>query len=258
MRAILDGRHVHVAIGARRVLRDVSVGLSPGSLLAVVGPNGSGKSTLLRALCGLRRLDGGDVRLNDVSLVDLSRRDIAQKVSFLTQDPTFEFAFTVEEFVEMGRHPHRSRFSSASTRDREAVNAAMARCDVEHLRRRPVNCLSGGERQRVAIARCLATEPDVILLDEPTAHLDLEHALDVLTLCRALTESGRTIALATHDLSAVMRFATEAVLLHRGEVVGSGTPDHVLTPEAFRTVFAVHTEIARTSTGRPAFVFDRP
>lgn len=158
----------------------------------------------------------------------------------------------------MGRHPHRGRFSPAAARDREAVETAITLCDLHHLRGRTVDCLSGGERQRVAVARCLATEPDVILLDEPTAHLDLEHALNVLVLCRRLSETGRTVALATHDLAAVLRFATHAVLLHRGEVVGSGTPLSVLTPKACLATFAVQAEVVRAASGQSTLIFDRP
>jgi iron complex transport system ATP-binding protein len=110
----------------------------------------------------------------------------------------------------------------------------------------------------VANARCLATEPDVILLDEPTAHLDLEHALTVLALCRTLSEQGRTVVLATHDLAAVLRFAGGAVLLNHGEIVGAGAPSAVLTPEACRAVFAVHAEVVETAAGQRALLFDRP
>jgi iron complex transport system ATP-binding protein len=256
--ATLEGRHLHVVLGGRTVLRDVSLSVPHGAFTAIVGPNGSGKSTLLRALCGLTSVDGGEVRLGGAPIVEMSRRDIARRMSFLPQDTRCDFAFTVEEVVEMGRHPHRGRFASSGARDRAAVEAAIALCDLQDLRGRTIDRLSGGERQRVSIARCLATEPDVILLDEPTAHLDLEHAFDVLMLCRRLGEGGRSVALATHDLSAVLRFATAAVLLHRGEVAGSGAPMSVLTPEACRAVFAVHAEVVHTASGQSSLVFDRP
>ena len=258
MSVVLEGRHLHAVLGGRTVLRDVSVTMSRGSFTAIVGPNGSGKSTLLRSLCGLRPADGGEVRLNGAPIVDMSRREISRRVSFLPQDTRCDFAFTVEEVVEMGRHPHRGRFSPAGPRDRQAVESAIEVCDLHDLRGRTVDRLSGGERQRVAIARCLATEPDAILLDEPTAHLDLEHALNVLVLCRTLCETGRAVALATHDLAAVVRFANAAVLLHRGEVVASGPPADVLTPDACLAVFAVHAEVVHTASGQSALVFDRP
>jgi iron complex transport system ATP-binding protein len=135
------------------------------------------------------------------------------------------------------------------------VDDAIAICDLEDLRSRTVDHLSGGERQRVAIARCLATTPDVILLDEPTAHLDIEHGLSILSLCRTLTDAGRTIALATHDLAAVLRYATAAVVLHHGHVAAAGAPLDVLTPDICRDVFAVQSEIVHTAEGQEAFVF---
>jgi iron complex transport system ATP-binding protein len=255
--AVLEAQGLRVALGGRVVLDAVEVQLLPGSFTAVTGPNGSGKSTLLRALCGLRRLDAGRVRLQGVPIDTLGRQAIARRLSFLPQDTRCDFAFTVEEVVEMGRHPHRGRFMPATRTDRDAVESAIALCGLAALRHRTVDCLSGGERQRVAIARCLATEPDVILLDEPTAHLDLEHALGVLALCRRLTEAGRIVAMATHDLAAALRFSTQALLLHGGTLRASGDPRTVLTPETCRDVFAVDAEVVHTAAGTPTLVFDR-
>jgi len=254
---VIEAHGVEVVLGGRTILKNVSVALGSGTFTAVVGPNGSGKSTLLRALAGLRRVETGAVRLHGTPLTEMSRREVSRQVSFLSQDTRCDFAFTVEEVVAMGRHPHRRRFSPAGETDRAAIEAAIVTCDLEHLRARTVDRLSGGERQRVAIARCLATEPDVILLDEPTAHLDLEHALTVLGLCRTLGEQGRTVILATHDLAAVLRFAGGAILLNHGEIVGAGEPNVVLTPEACRVVFAVHAEVVQTASGQKALLFDR-
>jgi len=255
---VIEARDVEVLLGGQTILKHVSVALGSGTFTAVIGPNGSGKSTLLRALAGLHRVATGDVRLHGTPLAGMSRRDISRQLSFLSQDTRCDFAFTVEEVVEMGRHPHRHRFSPPRQADRVAVEAAIATCDLDHLRGRTVDRLSGGERQRVAIARCLATEPDVVLLDEPTAHLDLEHALTVLALCRTLSGQGRTVILATHDLGAVLRFAGGAILLNHGEIVGAGAPNTVLTPEACRAVFAVHAEVVQAASGQTALLFDRP
>jgi iron complex transport system ATP-binding protein len=257
MSASLRAESVRVVLGGRTILHDVSATIAPGALTAILGPNGSGKSTLLRTFAGLWKPAAGRVLLDDAPVDGYARRDLARKVSFLPQDTRCDFAFTVEEMVAMGRHPHRGRFEPARARDREAVESAIATCDLEDLRMRTVDHLSGGERQRVAIARCLATEPDVILLDEPTAHLDLEHGLSILALCRALTDAGRTIALATHDLGSVLRYATSALVLQRGRVAGSGAPLDVLTPAMCRDVFAVESEVVTTADGRQAFVFDR-
>jgi len=253
--SVLAGADLTVVRGGRRILDAAAVTIAAGSMTAILGPNGSGKSTLLRVLGGLWRTASGAVRLDGQPLERLSRAAIARRIAFLPQDTHCEFAFTVEEIVGMGRHPHVATFASARESDRHAIDAAMLACDLGHLRARTIDRLSGGERQRVAIARCLAAEPAVLLLDEPTAHLDLEHALGVFGVCRALAEAGKTIVFATHDLGTAARFATDAVVLRAGRVVASGAPADVLTPQRCRDVFAVETEIVATADGRPAFVF---
>jgi iron complex transport system ATP-binding protein len=254
MSALLECAAATAELSGRPVLPEISVGVPAGALTAIVGPNGSGKSTLLRMLAGLIRPAAGTVRLGGVSLETLTRREIASRIAFLPQHTTCDFAFTVEEAVAMGRHPHRGAFAPARHRDRAAVASALARCDLEGLRGRLVDRLSGGEAQRVAIARCLAAEPEVMLLDEPTAHLDLEHSFDIFDRCRALARAGRAVAVATHDLSTAAEFATSVVVLHRGRVAASGAPARVLTPDLCSQVFAVTVEVVDTAAGA-AFLF---
>ena len=258
MTAVLSGTDLTVVRGRRRILDSATLAFAPGAITAIVGPNGSGKSTLLRALAGVWQPASGTVTLDGRPLAGMSRRDIATRVSFLPQDTHCDFAFTVEEMVAMGRHPHRGRFAPERMRDRAAIENAIVRCDLDHLRTRTIDRLSGGERQRVAIARCFATEPAVLLLDEPTAHLDVEHTLTILTLCRTLASTGTAIAVAMHDLGTVLRFASHAALLHGGRIVASGLPGEVLTPGRCRHVFGVDIEVLTTADGRPALVFSSP
>lgn len=254
MSTALTGARLAVERGGRRILDAADISLAPGTLTAILGPNGSGKSTLLRVLAGLWRSEG-DVTLGGAPIAHVARKQIAQRLAFLPQDTRCDFSFTVEETVAMGRYPHRGRFQPERDADRRAIAAALRICDLEALRHRTVDRLSGGERQRVAIARCLAAEPEVLLLDEPTAHLDLEHALGIFALCRRLATAGRTVAIATHDIATVSRFVTHVVLLRAGRIVTSGSPSQVLTPDACREVFAVETEIVATASGDAAFVF---
>ena len=256
MSATLECRDVSVTLSGRTVLSGVAAGVRAGELVGVIGPNGSGKSTLLRTLAGLQRAIAGEVTLDGCRLDELSRRDIARRVAFLPQDVRCDFAFTVEETVAMGRHPHRGRFAAERGHDRATIAAAIDRCDLRHLVHRPVDRLSGGERQRVALARCLATEPDVALFDEPTAHLDLEHAFDTFERCRALAGRGCAVAIATHDLGTAARFAERLIVLDRGRVVATGSPHDVLTDGVCDQVFAVAAEIVPSSTGS-VFVFSR-
>ena len=258
MSVTLSGAEVTVVRGRRRILEAATLTLGRRSITAILGPNGSGKSTLLRVLAGVWPPTSGTVTLDGGPLGLLSRLEIGRRVAFLPQETRCDFAFTVEEIVAIGRHPHRGRFGRAQKRDCEAIEQAIVACDLEHVRTRTIDRLSGGERQRVAIARCLAAEPAVLLLDEPTAHLDLEHALTVLTLCRALAAQGLAIAFSMHDVGTAARFANHVVLLRSGRIVAAGPPDEVLTPAWCRQVFAVEAEVLTTADGQPAFVFSSP
>lgn len=246
-----------VAIDGHWLLRDATVTLATGGVTALLGPNGSGKTTLLRLLAGLLTPSAGQVCLDGTDLRAFSRRDLAQRIAFVPQDTHLNAAFSVREIVEMGRHPHRRRFERLLPHDQALVDEALHRADVWHLAARPVQALSGGERQRVIIARSLATQADVLLLDEPTASLDIAHALDVLDLCQQLAHAGKTIALALHDLNAAARYATHLVLLHAGQVVTQGGAETVLQAEQLQRVFDVCTERLHTPQGTPVLVFSR-
>jgi iron complex transport system ATP-binding protein len=240
--------------GGRTILHECTVRAVRGALTAILGPNGSGKSTLLRVLAGLWPPQAGSVLLDDVPLSALSRAEIARRVGFLPQETRCDFAFTVEEMVAMGRHPHRGQ-AGEDARGRRAVDAAMVTCGLEPLRQRAVDRLSGGERHRVAIARCLASDPETLLLDEPTAHLDLQHALDIFALGRSLAESGRAVVIATHDVSAIARVATTGIVLSRGELVAAGSLPDVLTRDLCREVFGVERDAVPQGDARPILVF---
>ena len=254
----LELRDAGIKVDERWLVRGASLSLRPGHLTALVGPNGSGKTTLLRLLGGLWRPTEGNALLDGNDLQTIRRREIARRVAFTPQDTHLSFAFTVRDVVTMGRHPHLGRFERESERDRRAVEAAIRRADVAHLNDRLITELSGGERQRVLIARSLATEADTILLDEPTANLDIAHALDVLDLCRKLVDEGKAVALAIHDLNLAARYATEIVLVNEGTVITAGPHEEVLSDSAIREVFGVQTERAVGPAGGTAFLFHRP
>ncbi|MGH9783687.1 MAG: ABC transporter ATP-binding protein [Terriglobia bacterium] len=235
----------------------VSLRLIPGELHAIVGPNGSGKSTLLRALAGIWPTAKGSVLLDGRMISGIPRREIARRITYVPQETRMDFAFTVEEIVAMGRHPHRGRFAQETAVDRQAIQTALERCDAVYLRKRTVNTLSGGERQRVLIARSLAVEPEFILLDEPTASLDVEHGLEILDLCQTLSRSGQAVALASHDLNAVARYATGVAMLDSGRLAACGARDQVLTPQTVQEAFGVCAEVLWAGDGQPVYVFHR-
>jgi iron complex transport system ATP-binding protein len=253
----LAANNVSISRNGRPILRGATVSLTSGQLLSIVGPNGSGKSTLLRALAGLWHANEGEVLLNSQPIQNLSRKDVAQQIAFVPQDPMMDFSFTVTEIVAMGRYAHRGRFSRETANDRHAVESALERCDVVDLRNRLVTTLSGGERQRVLIARGLAVHPHFILLDEPTANLDVEHGLEVLELCSVLAKDGAAVAFATHDLNAVVRYASSVVLIREGKLMDVGNREQVLSRKNVEEVFRVRAELVATDQGHPVYVFHR-
>lgn len=255
--SVLETRAASIRRNGRAILSQVSVRLEPGQLMGIVGPNGSGKSSLLRTLAGLWKPSSGEALLDGKSLSSWPRRDLARKVSFVPQDTRVDFAFSVQELVAMGRYPHRGRLTREGAADRTAIDAAMRQCDVQSLAARHTDTLSGGELQRVLIARSLAVEPDFILLDEPTSSLDLQHSLDVLDICAALCRRGKAVAVSTHDINAIARFASSIVLLDKGSLVEQGPGGQVLTPASIADVFGVDTEILASQSGKPFYLFHR-
>jgi iron complex transport system ATP-binding protein len=225
---------VRVTLAGERVLDDVTVTAEDG-FVGVVGPNGAGKTTLLRTMNGVAEPDDGVAYVDGDDVSSLSSRETARRVATLPQSTEVSFEFTVEEIVRMGRHPHAPRLGGGD--GDEAVREAMRRVDVERFADRSVDEISGGERQRVLLARCLAQDADVLLLDEPTASLDVARAVETLSLVRSLVDEGRTVVSAIHDLDLAARFCDELVLLDEGRVVSSGDPEDVLTEGNIEKVF---------------------
>lgn len=238
--------------GRRRdVLSGMDLTLPPGDLVALVGTNGSGKTTLLRLLTGLLTPDAGEVRFHGRPIREWRRNDLARRVAVLPQQLDLPVGFRVAELVEMGRAPHARRLFASTEADERAVTRALAEADALDLADRFADDLSGGERQRVLVAMALAQEPDLLLLDEPTLHLDLAHQLALLAAIRRLRDQrGLTVLAVLHDLNLVAAFAPRVAVLDQGRVVADGPPGEVLTPDLVRRVFGVAVDEARTSDGR--------
>ncbi|MGH8577003.1 MAG: ABC transporter ATP-binding protein [Gammaproteobacteria bacterium] len=243
--ALLEADRISFAYNGRPVVEDVSVALRPGEFVGLVGPNGSGKTTLLRLLLSLLRPDSGEVRLQGDALRGLARSEIARRAAFVPQDTAIEFAFTVLEVVAMGRNPHLGRFQPPRPHDLEAIRAALHATGTEAFAERTVNALSGGERQRVVIARAIAQEGRVLVLDEPTANLDLARQLEILGLVRELVSTGRAAVAAIHDLSLAARYCGRIIMLSHGHVVADGPPEEVVTPANLSKYFGVRAEVRR-------------
>jgi iron complex transport system ATP-binding protein len=222
----------------RAALAGVTIDVERGSLLALLGPNGSGKSTLLRVMLGELEASSGSVLYAGRPSNERSRREIAREIAFVPQAEPMAFPMTVRKLVEMGRYPHTGILGRMGSADREAVDLAMERAGVADLGGRSMGNLSGGERQRVRIARALAQQPKILVLDEPTAALDLHFAMETFELMSELTEEGSfTVVVATHNLNLAARYATQLLLLCSGCIEASGLPSEVITAENIRRVY---------------------
>lgn len=227
-------------------LEDVSLEVPTGTLYAVLGPNGSGKSSLMRALLGIAPFASGAVTLGDRSIDTWERRERARAVGAVAQSESIAFPLTTREMVAMGRYPHLAGLAGEGPSDRDAIEAALDACDVTDLAERDVTTLSGGELQRARIARALAQEPRALVLDEPTASLDIRHEMGILELLRSSADAGMTVVLITHGLDRAAEFADRMLLLSRGRVAAEGPPADVLREDVLADVYgwpvSVHTD----------------
>ena len=227
------------------LLDGVDLHADRGQFVGLIGPNGAGKSTLLRTISGILRYRRGAVRLDGVDLKSLSTKDVAAALALVPQIAPYTYGFTSIELVLMGRYPHLGRFQIEGREDERIARDAMRLTETEQFADRTLDTLSGGERQRVFVARALAQQPRILLMDEPTANLDILHQLKVLDLVRQLVADGLTAVAAIHDLNVAARYCDKLVLLNRGRVLAVGSPEEVLTPETIESAFDVHSAVYR-------------
>jgi iron complex transport system ATP-binding protein len=250
---LVEVRDLRFAWGGRPVLRDVTVAIAPGEFVGLLGPNGSGKSTLLRLIGGLLRPATGEVRLAGAEVRRLPRRTVARRVALVGQTPVLPEAFTVAELVLLGRTPHLGLLQPERPADYEAARRALVAAECLDLAGRRLGELSGGERQRATLAKALAQEPDLLLLDEPTAHLDpgVGQAI-VATLLRLNREAGLTVLAVFHDINLAAASCPRLLLLHEGRIVADGPPAEVVTPRLLRAAYGYDAQvIPHPRTGRP-------
>ena len=236
--------------GQRSVLRDVCIDFTEPQLTAIAGPNGAGKSTLLGVMAGLKNEYSGICRFGGAEVKLLPRRAFARQVAVVPQSVRMEFPFTAWQVVLMGRTPFGDRLFE-SAQDESAVMDAMRLTDTLQFRDRDFRSLSGGERQRVILASALAQTPQVLLLDEPTTFLDLQHQVGLYRLLRELCAKGMMAICVTHDLNRAAAYCDRMVFLHSGGIAADGGPAEVLQSDSIRAVFSVDTIVARTPSGRP-------
>jgi len=233
------------------VLQDVSFQVKKGEFVGVIGPNGSGKTTLLKILYRLLTPQKGDVLFDHLSLKKMSRGEIAKKIAVVAQETYPAFPFRVIEMVLMGRSPYLGHLMFESPRDMEIAKKAMEWTEILPISQRPIDELSGGERKRVYIARALAQEPEVVLLDEPTTNLDIHHQVESLDLVLSLNrEKGLTILMASHDLNLASEYCDRLILLQHGKIFHMGPPEEVMTRENIERVYGCQVWVDRNPVSR--------
>ncbi len=249
MNAALAVRDLHVSLGGRDVLTDVTLDVAPGEWLGIVGPNGAGKSTLLHAVCGLVTWRGS-VSVDGRAVDSLDRRTRARALALVPQTPAVPHGMTVTDYVLLGRTPHRRALAAESRHDLDVVREALDALDRLDLARRGLATLSGGERQRAFLARAVAQESRVVLLDEPTSALDIRHQVEVLDLiARMRRERGLTVITTLHDLTLASRYPDRLVMLATGRVVAHGAPRDVLTEQTIGTHYGARVRVLHHDDG---------
>lgn len=235
---MLKVKGVSFSLNGKKILQNIDFTLSTGDFIGIVGPNGAGKTTLLRLISGVIHPDEGEILIEGKNTKTLNYRKLASKVAVVPQNTFINFPFTVFEIVLMGRTPYLGRFEQEKKEDLEKAKECMNLTGIWHLRERKVTEISGGELQRAVIAQALAQDTPLLLLDEPTAHLDVNHELEVISLISRLNkEKGKAVILVSHDLNLAARYCERLILLKEGKIFAQGKVEKVLTAENIRSVY---------------------
>lgn len=249
----LRASKITVAYQEKKIITDLSVTFKANKITTIIGANGCGKSTLLKALTRIWPLEKGSVFLDKKPLLILDTKEIAQKIAFLPQAPKLATATKVYDLVSYGRYPYQKGFGRLSADDQQKIEWALELTKTKHLRDQLVEDLSGGQRQRVFIAMTLVQDTDIVVLDEPTTYLDMNHQLEIMEILQKLNkEENKTIIMVLHDLNLAARFSDEMLAMKKGQLICQGTVPEVMTPQVLRDVFEIDAQLIKDeSTGRP-------
>jgi iron complex transport system ATP-binding protein len=238
------------------IIKDISFKINPGEFIGIIGPNGSGKTTLFRSISGILRPKQGQIFYKDRNIYKISTRELAKEISVIPQMLEIPFSFQVDEFVLMGRFPHSGRFLSQKTRDIEVLEKVIYLTDISSIRERKMSELSGGERQRVILAQGFAQEPEIMLLDEPTSHLDIAHQIQVLDLLKRLNRNNKlTVIIVLHDLNLAGNYCDRLIMLNEGKIYKEGTPQDVLTYQNIEYVYNTTVIVKENPLNHKPYVF---
>ncbi len=237
---MLDVNNIHFSIDDKKILDSITARFEPRMIHGIIGPNGSGKSTLLKNICRIWEPQSGSILIHGTDYTKIPRKELSTLVTLVPQNTTIGFPISVFDIVAMGRNPHLGRFEGMRQNDRDIIERALQQTNIYELKDRNINELSGGEGQLAIIARALATEASLILLDEPTSELDVKHTLEILNILQGFKEQGKTILVTIHDLNLARKFCDTISILSRGKLFYSGTPENAFAAEIIKQVFDVH------------------
>jgi len=253
---ILEIKNLVCGYDGKEVIKDVSFSVQSASFTGIIGPNGAGKTTLLKSISRIIRPSRGEIYFQGRDIFDFKIKELARAVAVIPQSLQIPFSFTVEEFVNMGRFSRLGRFQRFGRYDREAVAGALFLTDTLELKERKINELSEGEKQRVIIAQGLAQEPQLLLLDEPTSHLDITHQVQILNLLKHLSvQNNLTVLIVLHDLNLASEFCKELILLHHGRIHKEGRPQEVLTYQNIEDVYKTLVIVKENPLSHKPYVF---
>lgn len=242
----LEVEDLKFGYGKKLVLDEVSFNVKKGEFISIIGPNGSGKSTLLKTLNNIYNPWKGKIIIKGRSIKELKKKELARVMALVLQDNNIDYEFTVEEIILMGRHPHKGRFEKENKNDYKIIEESLEMTNTTYLRNRIITEISGGEKQRVMIAKALAQRPEIILLDEPTSHLDINHQIEILKLLKDLNkEKGTTIILVIHDINLGIRYSDKVIMLNEGKIIDIGNPEDVITKENIELSYNIKVEIEK-------------
>jgi iron complex transport system ATP-binding protein len=237
---MLDVNNIHFSIDDKKILDSITARFEPCMIHGIIGPNGSGKSTLLKNICRIWEPQSGSILIHGTDYTKIPRKELSTLVTLVPQNTTIGFPISVFDIVAMGRNPHLGRFAGMRQNDRDIIERALQQTNIYELKDRNINELSGGEGQLAIIARALATEASLILLDEPTSELDVKHTLEILEILQGFKKQGKTILVSIHDLNLARKFCDTISILSRGKLFYSGAPKTAFAAEIIKQVFDVH------------------
>ena len=247
---MLKINNVSVTLDGVNCLNKVSIDLNKGEFLGLIGPNGSGKSTLLKAIAGINSISSGSISLDNQNIHSLDSKTRGKQLGYLEQHGEIHWPLTVERLIAFGRIPHMDSWSTLTEEDKQHIDNAMQQTDTSHLKKRIATTLSGGEKCRVLLARVLAGNPDILLVDEPTAALDPAHQLIVMNTLQQYVEAGGSVIIAIHDLSLAAQYCHRLVMLNKGEIANQGQPESVITQDSLSSVYGINAEIENNVNGK--------